>query len=99
MDRNLINQRAETDSRTIDRMLRASCSMHDVTNQTKEHHKRFAREKVDLLRWLDMSGVKDGNTKNCLKQYIQSDSYRHVVSFCWLKKGKNTTKNGKKNLC
>ena len=68
--------------------------MHDVTNQTKKHHKRFAREKTDLLRWLDMSGVKDGNTKNRLKQYIQSDSYRHVVAFCC----SYTTKNGKKNL-
>ena len=66
--------------------------MHDVTNQTKKHHKQFAREKTGLLRWLDMSGVKDGNTKNRLKQYIQSDSYRHVVSFCCFKKGKNSTK-------
>ena len=72
--------------------------MHDVTNQAKKHHEQFAKEKTDLLRWLDMSGVKDGNTKNRLKQYIQSDSYRHVVPFCCSKYGKNTTKNGKKNL-
>ena len=72
--------------------------MHDVTNQTKKHHKRFAKETTDLLRWLDMSGVKDGNAKNRLKHYIQSDSYRHVVPFCCSKYGKNTTKNGEKNL-
>ena len=80
MDRNLTNERAETDLavQSIE-LLRASCSMHDVTNQTKKHHKQFARGKTDLLRWLDISGLKDGNTENCLKQYIQSDSYRHVV--------------------
>ena len=39
-----------------------------------------------------MSGVKDGNTKNRLKQYIQSDSYRHIISFCCFKKVKNSTK-------
>ena len=29
--------------------------MHDVTNQAKKHHERFAKEKTDLLRWYDMS--------------------------------------------
>ena len=43
-------------------LLRTSCSMHDVTNQAKKHHERFAKEKTDL-RWYDMSGVKDENTK------------------------------------
>ena len=36
--------------------------MHDVTNQAKKHHEQFAKEKTDLLRWYDISGVKDGNT-------------------------------------
>ena len=44
-------------------LLRTSCSMHDVTNRAKNHHERFAKEKTDLLRWYDISGVKDGNTK------------------------------------
>ena len=72
--------------------------MHDVTNQAKKHRERFAKEKTDLLRWYEMSGVKDGNTKIRLQQHIHSDSYRHVVSFCCSKYGKNTKKNGKKNL-
>ena len=69
-----------------------------LTNQTKKHHKLFAREKTDLFRWLDMSGVKDGNTKNRLKKYtcIQSDSYHHVVSLCCFKKCENTTKKARK---
>lgn len=37
--------------------------MHDVNKPNKKYHKLFAREKTDLFRWLDMSGVKDGNTK------------------------------------
>ena len=45
--------------------------MHDLTNQSKKHHKRFAKEKTDLLRWLDMSGVKDGNTKNRLSSIFK----------------------------
>ena len=31
-------------------LLRTTCSMHDVTNQAKKHHERFAKEKTELLR-------------------------------------------------
>ena len=70
--------------------------MHDVTNQAKKHHERFAKEKTDPFRWYDMSGVKDGNTKIRLQQHIDSDSYRHVVSFCCSKYGKNAKKMARK---
>ena len=60
--------------------------MHDVTNQAKKHHERFAKEKTDLLRWYDMSGVKHENTKMAKKwqeKFVStfSKSLIYFVSF------------------